>query len=341
MHMADALVSPAVGGAMLAVSAGAIAYSVIKTKTDVDDKKVPVMGVMGAFVFAAQMINFTIPMTGSSGHIGGGILLAALLGPYPAFLTITAVLLIQALFFADGGLLALGCNIFNMGFYSCFLAYPLIYRQIVKKNLNTKTITVAAVVSVVVGLQLGAFSVVLETLASGITELPFSAFVALMQPIHLAIGVVEGLITAAVLVFVYQMRPEILHSAVSGEKIGAVSVKKPVAVLLVLAVLVGGGLSLFASSYPDGLEWSMEGVAGTAELEAGASIHQNAAALQEKTAFLPDYGFKSAGEEGSAVGTSTSGIVGGTLTLLLAGLSGLAVAAVKKNKKGKQAKTAA
>ena len=88
MHMADALVSPVVGGAMLAVSAGAIVYSVIKTKDDLDEKKVPMMGVMGAFVFEAQMINFTIPATGSSGHIGGGILLSALLGPFPAFLTI-------------------------------------------------------------------------------------------------------------------------------------------------------------------------------------------------------------------------------------------------------------
>lgn len=98
MHMADALVSPAVGGIMLAASAGAIAYSAYKCKDDLDEKKIPLMGVMGAVIFAGQMINFTIPGTGSSGHIGGGILLAALLGPFPAFLTLTAVLLIQALF---------------------------------------------------------------------------------------------------------------------------------------------------------------------------------------------------------------------------------------------------
>ena len=108
MHMADALVSPAIGGIMLAASAGAIAYSAYKCKDDLDEKKIPLMGVMGAVIFAGQMINFTIPGTGSSGHIGGGILLAALLGPFPAFLAITAVLLIQSLFFADGGLLALG-----------------------------------------------------------------------------------------------------------------------------------------------------------------------------------------------------------------------------------------
>ena len=75
------------------------------------------MGVLGAFIFAAQMINFTIPATGSSGHLGGGLILTILLGPYAAFLTIASVLMVQALFFADGGLLALGCNIFNLGFF--------------------------------------------------------------------------------------------------------------------------------------------------------------------------------------------------------------------------------
>ena len=112
--MADALVSPAVGGAMFAASAALIGISARKVRENFDNSKIPLMGVMGAFVFAMQMINFTIPATGSSGHIGGGMMLAALLGSYPAFLVISAVLIIQALFFADGGLLALGANIFNM-----------------------------------------------------------------------------------------------------------------------------------------------------------------------------------------------------------------------------------
>src|SRR5512136_1006033 len=125
MHMADALLSPTVGGAMWAVSAGTIAFCARKVRKEVDDSKVPLMGVLGAFIFAAQMINFSIPVTGSSGHLGGGLILSILLGPYAAFLTIASVLGVQALFFADGGLLALGCNIFNLGFYPAFLAYPL------------------------------------------------------------------------------------------------------------------------------------------------------------------------------------------------------------------------
>ena len=121
MHMADALLSPAVGVAMYAASTGAIARSASKIKQEIIEKKIPIMAVAGSFVFAAQMINFTIPVTGSSGHIGGGILLAAMLGGYPALLTIAAVVSIQALFFADGGLLALGANIFNMGVIPCFI----------------------------------------------------------------------------------------------------------------------------------------------------------------------------------------------------------------------------
>lgn len=85
MHMADALISPAVGGTMLATTAGVAAYSIKKLQNEMDEKKIPLMGVMGAFVFAAQMINFSIPGTGSSGHLGGGMLLAILLGPYAGF----------------------------------------------------------------------------------------------------------------------------------------------------------------------------------------------------------------------------------------------------------------
>ncbi|MBP6491888.1 MAG: energy-coupling factor ABC transporter permease [Clostridia bacterium] len=329
MHMADALITPAVGGVMMAVSAGAIGYSVKKVKEELDEKKVPLMGVMGAFVFAGQMINFTIPATGSSGHIGGGILLAALLGPYAAFLVISAVIIIQALFFADGGLLALGCNIFNMGFFACFLAYPLIYKQIVKKAFTPKRITIAAIVAVVAGLQLGAFSVVAETVMSGITELPFLSFVLLMQPIHLAIGLVEGIATASVLCFIYQCNPTLLDGAESGTRI-VVSRKKLIGLLLVAALIIGGGVSLVVSGNPDGLEWSMAGVSGTTELESEGAIHQITAKVQELTAFLPDYSFKNGTESSAAAGTSASGIIGGGITLGLACMTGYFISRSKK-----------
>src|SRR3989339_1248538 len=213
MHMADALISPAVGGTVSAATAGLTVYSARKLKQEMDDRKLPLMGVLGAFVFAAQMINFTIPATGSSGHLGGGMILAILLGPYAAFLTMASVLTVQALFFADGGLLALGCNIFNLGFFPCFICYPLIYKPIVKDTPSSGAIMTGAVLSAVLGLQMGAFSVVLETFFSGISELPFAVFVALMLPIHLAIGLVEGITTAAVILFVWKSRPEIMMAS--------------------------------------------------------------------------------------------------------------------------------
>jgi cobalt/nickel transport system permease protein len=349
MHMADALLSPAVGGTMIAASAAAIALSVKKiagggsgggaggpgqgADLGLDEKKVPLMGVLGAFVFAGQMINFTIPGTGSSGHIGGGILLAAVLGPFPALLALASVLLIQCLFFADGGLLAWGCNVFNMGVISCLLAYPFIFRPIVRGGLSKKRIAAASVLSVTAGLQLGALCVVLETLLSGVTELPPGPFLLLMQPIHLAIGVVEGLVTAAVLCYVHGLRPELLDSSLGNTRMpDRVPMGRILVSFIVLTVLVGGLLSIFASAYPDGLEWSMEGVAGTAELEREGGVYQAAGAAVEKTAFMPDYAFP--GEGGSpaaeAAGTATAGLVGSLITVLAAGGLGLVIAKTRK-----------
>lgn len=342
MHMADALISGAVGGTMLVASAAVATHSIRKINDDMDEKKIPLMGVMGAFVFAAQMINFTIPGTGSSGHIGGGMLLAILLGPYAGFLTMAAILLIQALFFADGGLLAYGCNVFNMGFYTCFIAYPFIYKYITRKGITSKRIFVGATLSSVIGLQLGAFSVVLETLLSGKTELSFRTFVLLMQPIHLAIGVVEGLITAAVIIFVWKVRPEIIEKSAKGKAFGNISMKRVLTGLIIAVIIVGGMLSWFASANPDGLEWSMEKTAGTTELDSPGEIHDTLSNVQEKTAFLPDYGFKSNNDDEVAIkeeswpsvdaGTSVSGIVGGILTLCLAFLIGYCINLVKKKK---------
>ncbi len=315
MHMADALVAPAVAGTMYACSAVAAGYSIKKVRMENDPKKIPLMGVMGAFVFAAQMINFTIPGTGSSGHLCGGMLLSALLGPYAGFLTMIGVLLIQCLLFADGGLLALGCNIWNMAFYGCFIGALLIWKPMMSKGASKKKIIAASILGCVITLQLGAFSVTLETLASGITELPFRVFAGTMQPIHLAIGFVEGLITAAVLCFVHEARPELLFGVNSAEnKEGRFSFRKTVGILGVTALLIGGGLSLFASANPDGLEWAMERIAGTTELEAAGSIYDTASAAQEATSILPDYAFK--GSE-SALGTTFSGIVGSVIVLLL------------------------
>ena len=315
MHMADALVAPAVAATMYVCSGAAGAYSIKKVRMEDDAQKIPVMGVMGAFVFATQMINFTIPGTGSSGHLCGGMLLSAVLGPYAGFLTMIGVLLIQCLLFADGGLLALGCNIWNMAFYGCFLGSFLIWKPLMKNSASKPKIILASVLGCMITLQMGAFSVTLETLASGITALPFTVFVATMQPIHLAIGLVEGLITAAVLCFLYETRPELLWSvgsANTNQKTARLSFPKTIGILAALTIAIGGILSLFASAFPDGLEWSLERITGSAELEAVGSIYDAAASIQETTALLPDYAFK--GSE-SLAGTSFSGIIGALVVI--------------------------
>jgi cobalt/nickel transport system permease protein len=337
MHMADALLSPAVGGTLWVATAGAIAYCSRKVKEDLDDRKIPLMGVLGAFIFAAQMINFTIPATGSSGHLGGGMILAILLGPYAAFITLASVLTVQALFFADGGLLALGCNIFNLGIFPCFLAYPLIYKPIAGENPNQKRILTGALLSAVVALQFGAFGVVVETVLSGISALPFSTFALLMQPIHLGIGIVEGLVTATVVSFIWRARPEILGYATSTHPLDNLGLRKVLVGLLVVTIVTGGTLSWFASSNPDGLEWAIQKVTGTEELDDPEhGIHASLARLQEKLAFLPDYGFKVTETQEAAApleeaeawptieaGTTVAGLVGGILTLAMAALLGL------------------
>ena len=340
MHMADALISPAVGGTMWAVSGGLIAFCARNVKRSLRDNLVPLMGVLGAFIFAAQMVNFTIPGTGSSGHLGGGLILAVLLGPHAAFLVIASVLIVQAFFFADGGLLALGCNMFNLGFFPSFVAYPLVYRGLGGARGGLARGWAAAVAAAVVGLQLGAFGVVLETKVSGISELPFGTFAAVMLPIHLAIGLVEGAATAAVVAFVARARPEALRAEPVG---GAASGLRPALFgLAAVAVVLGGAGSWFASTHPDGLEWSLSKVTGREELAGGdTGLRGKLSGLQSRTAVLPDYGFKPAGAEaGSAAeqagaepehwpavraGTSVSGIVGGLLTLALAGLAGFAL----------------
>jgi cobalt/nickel transport system permease protein len=347
MHMADALLSPAVGGSFWAGTVAALAYASKKLKETIDDRMVPLMGVLGAFIFAAQMINFTIPGTGSSGHLGGGLILAIILGPYAAFLVMASVLTVQGLFFADGGLLALGCNIWNLGIYPCFIVYPLIYKPLAGDGKSPRKILIAALVGAIVALQLGAFSVVLETLLSGKTELPFKTFLLLMQPIHLAIGAVEGLVTAGVVNYVRSVRPELLDSAASARPLQkSLTIRKVMIVFAILAVLTGGALSWFASTRPDGLEWSIAKVTGSTELaEQEHGVARTMKDVQGKTAFMPDYGFKKgAGEnapEGAApswpaaeAGTSTAGIVGAAIVLVMVVLIGLGIRIVRKRKGG-------
>lgn len=300
MHMADALVSPpvaAVAGvaavSLLIVATRKVARS---NRTDI----IPLMGVMGAFVFAAQMINFSIPGTGSSGHIIGGILLAAFLGPWAAYLTLCSVLVVQCLVFADGGLMALGCNMINMAAMSTLVAYPLIFRPLARYPASNTRLLTASVLASVVGLELGAVLVSVETVASGITVLPLSKFLLFMLPIHLVIGICEGVATGMVLTFVRRYNPSLLRGAEvvqNGVESGTRRRNRRVLWAFGIAALVmAAAFTWMASSNPDGLEWSIEKVAGVAEL---------APSVSPSTAFMPDYD------------SHFAGIVGGVMVMVL------------------------
>jgi cobalt/nickel transport system permease protein len=324
MHMADALISPAVGGALWTAAAVTGALSLRSLARRPDPRRTALMAVAGAFVFAAQMLNFAIPGTGSSGHLGGGLLLSAILGPPAGFLAMTSILAVQALFFADGGLLAFGCNVINLGFFTCFVAYPLIFRPLARRSLGGGTVALASLLAAIAGLQLGALGVVLQTVLSGRTELGLGAFLLLMQPIHLVIGVVEGLVTAAILATLHRARPEVLTSTLSALPYEGRPLRPVLVGGLLLALAAGGVLAWFASARPDGLEWSVAAAGAVPEQQPAEPLYNDLAALQERTALLPDYGFK-APQAGSApglptwpavsAGTTVSGITGAAVVL--------------------------
>ena len=334
MHMSDALIVPAVAAGMYLSSSAVAGISIKKLDIGGDFKKIPMMGVMGAFVFAGQMINFAIPFTGSSGHLCGGFLLAAILGPYGGFLSMMAVLFIQALLFGDGGLLALGCNVWNMAFTGCFLASFLVYKPMLKKSFSRKKVMIASVLGSILSLQAGAFFVTLQTTISGVSELPFQKFIMVMQPIHLGIGLVEGLITASVLIFIYENRPDLLWLYHEGETLERAVSKKSkkgfvVGFFAVLTVLFAAILSQFASANPDGLEWSIEKTAGDELLGIDGFLHETALLIQQKVAIFPDYGFR---DLESPIGTSFAGIFGAIVVLFVFILMGAIVNYIRKKK---------
>lgn len=317
MHMSDALLSTPV-----ALTAGAAAVAVLavagsKIRKRENPRLVPLMGVMGAFVFAAQMVNFAIPGTGSSGHIVGGVLLAAFLGPWAALIALSSVLIIQCLVFSDGGLMALGCNIINMGVMTTLVAYPLVFKPIAGASVNVWRLVTASVAASVVGLELGALAVTLETELSGITALPFGKFLAFMTAIHLPIGLGEGLATAAILSFVARTRPDLLsRGSASGSIPSRQSLKKALICFSIAAVAVGGGLMWLASSRPDGLEWSVAKVAGTSELvaEHPTAVSRGASSITAATSVMPDYE------------NPLSGIIGAAMVLVVVwGITSVAV----------------
>jgi len=205
MHIASGFLSPPVWAGAAVVSGGALAASLALARRHLDDRRVPLMGVMGAFIFAAQMVNFPV-LPGTSGHLGGGFLLGILLGAPLGVIVMASVLVVQSLLFQDGGVEALGANIFMMGVMPCLLG-----AAVRGLWLRPQPGAVAYVVTLSVGILAvvaGATGVILCLWLSD--SLPRSVSLAqaigLMGGIHAVIGVVEGVVTAAVVKFVLATR---------------------------------------------------------------------------------------------------------------------------------------
>lgn len=314
MHMSDTLISPAVAVATSIVAAALVVVATRKigrTERHNRTRLIPLMGVMGALVFAAQMLNFAIPATGSSGHIVGGVLLAAVLGEWAGFLTLTSVIIVQCLLFADGGLMTLGCNVLNMAALSCLVAYPLIFKPLIHNHNSPSRWAAASIATSITALAIGALAVTIETELSGITALPYGRFLSFMLPIHLLIGIGEGLATAAVIASLRRYRPDLLFD--STERTARPRTQF-IAITVVAALLVASVAGTVASSRPDGLEWSIERTTAGVEIaESQSPLHHRAARIQRTTALLPDYEASMAG----LVGVGATLAVGYGLSLLI------------------------
>jgi cobalt/nickel transport system permease protein len=247
MHIPDGFLD----AKTLAVTAGLAAIGVTtavrQARTQLPPRRVPLLGVTAAFVFAAQMVNFPIA-GGTSGHLVGGTLAAVLLGPSAAVLVLTAVLTLQCLLFADGGLLALGANVFNMGVVSGVGGYY-VYRA-VRRVFGDSGLLAAVAVAAWCGTVMAAVAAAGELALSNVV--PWSVGVLAMAGVHVVMGVGEALITTLVVLAINRTRPEILTDGAAG--LPARSVGETVAFGLVISLGLGMFVSPVASAWPDGLE---------------------------------------------------------------------------------------
>jgi len=321
MHMADQVLSPTVACGFIGASVVGLGAAATLARRTFHESKVPLMGVMGAFVFAAQMVNFPV-LTGTSGHLGGGVLLAILLGPHVAALVMAAILTVQCLVFQDGGLLALGCNVFNMGIVAPYLGHAL-YRAILGRRGGEKSagrLYLASFAAALVGVAASSAMVPAQIALSKQLAVPFSVAFPLMVGVHLLIGVVEGLITFAALAYLVQVRPDVLDVQVRGKE--RLSRRAVVGSIAVFALLVGGLGSLVASGLPDGLDWLWESKGYVKPAEEAHPTMAEVSKAHERMAPLPGY---SAGEDAPAYWTSLSGILGSAATLGVVYLIAMAV----------------
>ena len=291
LHIPDGFLSLVVSIVSWVVTAIILSLAVSRSNRSLGDRQVPLMGVMAAFIFAAQMINFPVA-GGTSGHLVGGALAAITLGPWAGMLVMTAVIAVQALLFQDGGLLAMGANILNMGLMTAAIGYGL-YRGFARGSRTLKL--AAAGFAAWLSVMAGALFTSLQLWLSGTSQLQI--VIPAMLTVHALIGMGEALITVAALTFILQTRPDLIgeQSASAKGSRGWVVV----GVLISLAVVL---LSPLASADPDGLE---RVASNLGFLDQGAE-----APFQ----VIPDYTLPFLGE------TALSTIFAGTIGIIIVGV---------------------
>jgi len=243
LHIPDGFLTFVVSILCWIVTAITLSVAISRSNKSLGERQVPLMGIMAAFIFAAQMINFPVA-GGTSGHLLGGALAAITLGPWEGMLVMTAVIAVQALLFQDGGLLVMGANILNMGLITAVIGYGL-YRGVPARN-RTLKLAVAGIAAWL-SVMAGALFTSLQLWLSGTSQL--QVVIPAMLGVHALIGVGEALITVAALTFILQTRPDLL-----GENSASAKGSRGWVVaggLISLAVVL---LSPFASTDPDGLE---------------------------------------------------------------------------------------
>ncbi len=246
MHIPDGFLSAPVAIVGWLAMAILVGVALRQVRDQLGDRQIPLMGVLAAFVFAAQMINFPVA-GGTSGHLIGATLVAVLLGPWAAVLVMTTVVAVQALLFQDGGLLALGFNVVNMGILAVFTGYVVYVWLRRALGAHPSALLVGAALGAWASVELAAMATALELAVSGTS--PLDVALPAMAGIHALIGIGEALITGGALVFIRQARPDLL-GAPSASSIRQSSL---IAAGLAIALAIAFASPL-ADSDPDGLE---------------------------------------------------------------------------------------
>jgi cobalt/nickel transport system permease protein len=246
MHIPDGFLTNRIAVSLDVISGASILYTARRAKVDFAARTVPIMGVLAAFVFAAQMFNFPI-LGGTSGHLVGGSLLAILLGPLAGFLTMATVIIAQALFLQDGGLIALGANIFNIGAVTSFSGYAL-FKILGGERNSGKRLLISGFLAGWVSLMVSSACCALQMGLSG--AIPLHLGLTAMLGYHAIVGVIEGMLTAGVLSFLFKVRPDLLKI----DGVTRLSLPDWIGAILFIALPVALLVLAGSSSLPDPLE---------------------------------------------------------------------------------------